>query len=223
MSEKPPPTSIKTSYSTPKYPVSPHKNSKPTMTKKQPDMEPIESTCKQCGRHFVIARRDQIKKQFCRATCRKSYSRQHAQWLRDRARDDAYAELTMKLWQTQKENRAIKERDEHLTKLNKRYGELLDEIASTMPRLIATGWLSVNRNNPDGWDWDDFLKRSPVNWDILFTASDTFHPLTEQSKKEINNVEDTTTAAAQDEALPNLNGTFDWWDEDDNQQDVPLW
>lgn len=223
MSEKPPPTSIKTSYSTPKYPVSPHKNSKPTMTKKQPDMEPIESTCKQCGRHFVITRRDQIKKQFCRATCRKSYSRQHAQWLRDRARDDAYAELTMKLWQTQKENRAIKERDEHLTKLNKRYGELLDEIASTMPRLIATGWLSVNRNNPDGWDWDDFLKRSPVNWDILFTASDTFHPLTEQSKKEINNVEDTTTAAAQDEALPNLNGTFDWWDEDDNQQDVPLW
>lgn len=222
MSEKPP-TSIKTSYSTPKYPVSPHKNSKPTMTKKQPDMEPIESTCKQCGRHFVITRRDQIKKQFCRATCRKSYSRQHAQWLRDRARDDAYAELTMKLWQTQKENRAIKERDEHLTKLNKRYGELLDEIASTMPRLIATGWLSVNRNNPDGWDWDDFLKRSPVNWDILFTASDTFHPLTEQSKKEINNVEDTTTAAAQDEALPNLNGTFDWWDEDDNQQDVPLW
>ena len=223
MSEKPPPTSIKTSYSTPKYPVSPHKNSKPTMTKKQPDMEPIESTCKQCGRHFVITRRDQIKKQFCRATCRKSYSRQHAQWLRDRARDDAYAELTMKLWQTQKENRAIKERDKHLTKLNKRYGELLDEIASTMPRLIATGWLSVNRNNPDGWDWDDFLKRSPVNWDILFTASDTFHPLTEQSKKEINNVEDTTTAAAQDEALPNLNGTFDWWDEDDNQQDVPLW
>lgn len=222
MSEKPP-TSIKTSYSTPKYSVSPHKNSKPTMTKKQPDMEPIESTCKQCGRHFVITRRDQIKKQFCRATCRKSYSRQHAQWLRDRARDDAYAELTMKLWQTQKENRAIKERDEHLTKLNKRYGELLDEIASTMPRLIATGWLSVNRNNPDGWDWDDFLKRSPVNWDILFTASDTFHPLTEQSKKEINNVEDTTTAAAQDEALPNLNGTFDWWDEDDNQQDVPLW
>lgn len=223
MSEKPPPTSIKTSYSTPKYPVSPHKNSKPTMTKKQPDMEPIESTCKQCGRHFVITRRDQIKKQFCRATCRKSYSRQHAQWLRDRARDDAYAELTMKLWQTQKENRAIKERDEHLTKLNKRYGELLDEIASTMPRLIATGWLSVNRNNPDGWDWDDFLKRSPVNWDILFTPSDTFHPLTEQSKKEINNVEDTTTAAAQDETLPNLNGTFDWWDEDDNQQDVPLW
>lgn len=223
MSEKPPPTSIKTSYSTPKYPVSPHKNSKPTMTKKQPDMEPIESTCKQCGRHFVITRRDQIKKQFCRATCRKSYSRQHAQWLRDRARDDAYAELTMKLWQTQKENRAIKERDEHLTKLNKRYGELLDEIASTMPRLIATGWLSVNRNNPDGWDWDDFLKQSPVNWDILFTASDTFHPLTEQSKKEINNVEDTTTAAAQDEALPNLNETFDWWDEDDNQQDVPLW
>lgn len=222
MSEKPP-TSIKTSYSTPKYPVSPHKNSKPTMTKKQPDMEPIESTCKQCGRHFVITRRDQIKKQFCRATCRKSYSRQHAQWLRDRARDDAYAELTMKLWQTQKENRAIKERDEHLTKLNKRYGELLDEIASTMPRLIATGWLSVNRNNPDGWDWDDFLKRSPVNWDILFTASDTFHPLTEQSKKEMNNVEDTTTAAEQDEALPNLNGTFDWWDEDDNQQDVPLW
>lgn len=223
MSEKPPPTSIKTSYSTPKYPVSPHKNSKPTMTKKQPDMEPIESTCRQCGRHFVITRRDQIKKQFCRATCRKSYSRQHAQWLRDRARDDAYAELTMKLWQTQKENRAIKERDEHLTKLNKRYGELLDEIASTMPRLIATGWLSVNRNNPDGWDWDDFLKQSPVNWDILFTASDTFHPLTEQSKKEINNVETTTPAAAQDEALPNLNGTFDWWDEDDNQQDVPLW
>lgn len=223
MSEKPPPTSIKTSYSTPKYPVSPHKNSKPTMTKKQPDMEPIESTCKQCGRHFVITRRDQIKKQFCRATCRKSYSRQHAQWLRDRARDDAYAELTMKLWQTQKENRAIKERDEHLTKLNKRYGELLDEIASTMPRLIATGWLSVNRNNPDGWDWDDFLKRSPVNWDILFTASDTFHPLTEQSKKEINNVETTTPAAEQDEALPNLNETFGWWDEDDTSQDVPLW
>lgn len=193
------------------------------MTKKQPDMDPIDKTCLRCNKPFTITDRRAIKKQFCSDYCRVYYSTQHAQWLRDRARDDAYAELTMKLWQTQKENRAIKERDEHLAKLNKRYEELLDEIASTMPRLIATGWLSVNRNNPDGWDWDDFLKQSPVNWDILFTASDTFHPLTEQGKKEINNVEDTTTAAAQDEALPNLNGTFDWWDEDDNQQDVPLW
>ncbi|MDK7255249.1 hypothetical protein QP437_10330, partial [Haemophilus sp. UMB1048] len=71
--------------------------------------------------------------------------------------------------------------------------------------------------------WDDFLKQSPVNWDILFTPSDTFHPLTEQTNKEINNVDTTTPAAAQDEALPNLNETFSWWDEDDNQQDVPLW
>lgn len=198
------------------------------MTKKQSEMEPIERTCLRCGKPFTITDRRAIHKQFCKITCKKRYSKQHAQWLRDRARDDAYAELTMKLWQTQKENRAIKERDEHLTKLNKRYEELLDEIASTMPRLIATGWLSVNRNNPDGWDWDDFLKQSPVNWDILFTASDTFHPLTEQSKKEINNVGTTTPTAAQSAAsssaaLPNLNETFDWWDEDDNQQDVPLW
>lgn len=193
------------------------------MNKNDRPMTSEQRNCQWCNKPFTVTLRRAKKKKFCSTSCRVMSSRIHAQWLRDRARDDAYAELTMKLWQTQKENRAIKERDEHLTKLNKRYEELLDEIASTMPRLIATGWLSVNRNNPDGWDWDDFLKQSPVNWDILFTASDTFHPLTEQSKKEINNVDATAPAAGQDEALPNLNETFGWWDEDDTPQDVPLW
>lgn len=223
MSEKPPPTSIKTSYSTPKYPVSPHKNSKPTMTKKQPDMEPIESTCRQCGRHFVITRRDQIKKQFCRATCRKSYSRQHAQWLRDRARDDAYAELTLKLWQTQKENRELQERDELVMGHNKEYANLLDEIAAAMPRMIESGLITINQEEYNSQRWQSFFQRSPIDWEHLFTPATTFKPLTHEEGKEMNNVETTTPAATQDEALPNLNETFDWWDEDDNQQDVPLW
>lgn len=193
------------------------------MTKKQSEMDPIERTCLRCNKPFTITDRRAIKKQFCSDYCRVYYSTQHAQWLRDRARDDAYAELTMKLWQTQKENRAIQERDELVMGHNKEYANLLDEIAAAMPRMIESGLITINQEEYNSQRWQSFFQRSPVDWEHLFTPTTTFKPLTHEEDKEMNNVETTTPAATQDEALPNLNGTFAWWDEDDNQQDVPLW
>lgn len=193
------------------------------MTKKQSEMDPIERTCLRCNKPFTITDRRAIKKQFCSDYCRVYYSTQHAQWLRDRARDDAYAELTMKLWQTQKENRAIQERDELVMGHNKEYANLLDEIAAAMPRMIESGLITINQEEYNSQRWQSFFQRSPVDWEHLFTPTTTFKPLTHEEDKEMNNVETTTPAATQDEALPNLNETFAWWDEDDNQQDVPLW
>lgn len=193
------------------------------MTKKQPDMEPIDKTCLRCNKPFTITDRRAIKKQFCSDYCRVYYSTQHAQWLRDRARDDAYAELTMKLWQTQKENRAIQERDELVMGHNKEYANLLDEIAAAMPRMIESGLITINQEEYNSQRWQSFFQRSPVDWEHLFTPTTTFKPLTHEEDKEMNNVETTTPAAAQSAMLPNLNETFAWWDEDDNQQNVPLW
>lgn len=193
------------------------------MTKKQSEMDPIERTCLRCNKPFTITDRRAIKKQFCSDYCRVYYSTQHAQWLRDRARDDAYAELTMKLWQTQKENRAIQERDELVMGHNKEYANLLDEIAAAMPRMIESGLITINQEEYNSQRWQSFFQRSPVDWEHLFTPTTTFKPLTHEEDKEMNNVETTTPAAAQSAMLPNLNGTFAWWDEDDNQQDVPLW
>lgn len=193
------------------------------MTKKQSEMDPIERTCLRCNKPFTITDRRAIKKQFCSDYCRVYYSTQHAQWLRDRARDDAYAELTMKLWQTQKENRAIQERDELVMGHNKEYANLLDEIAAAMPRMIESGLITINQEEYNSQRWQSFFQRSPVDWEHLFTPTTTFKPLTHEEDKEMNNVDTTTPTAAQDETLPNLNETFSWWDEDDNQQDVPLW
>lgn len=193
------------------------------MTKKQSEMDPIERTCLRCNKPFTITDRRAIKKQFCSDYCRVYYSTQHAQWLRDRARDDAYAELTLKLWQTQKENRELQERDELVMGHNKEYANLLDEIAAAMPRMIESGLITINQEEYNSQRWQSFFQRSPVDWEHLFTPTTTFKPLAEQTNKEMNNVDTTTPTAAQDEALPNLNGTFAWWDEDDNQQNVPLW
>ncbi|WP_418969537.1 hypothetical protein [Alloscardovia omnicolens] len=193
------------------------------MVKEYQPMTPQQRNCQWCSKPFTVTLRKTKNKKFCSISCRVMSSRAHAQWLRDHARDEAYAQLTMKLWHTQKENRAIQERDEYLVKQNERYAQLLDEIASTLPRLIATGWLSVNRNNPDGWDWQEFLKQSPVNWDILLNASDTFHPLTDHTIKEVNHVEDTNPSVTQHMSLTGRDQTVPSWDDDDNQQDIPIW
>lgn len=106
---------------------------------------------------------------------------------------------------------------------NKEYANLLDEIAAAMPRMIESGLITINQEEYNSQRWQSFFQRSPIDWEHLFTPTTTFKPLTHEEDKEMNNVETTTPAAAQSAMLPNLNGTFDWWDEDDNQQDVPLW
>ena len=112
MSRKTTTNKHKTSDSTANYPVSPHKNSKPIMTKKQSEMDPIRENLLCVAINHSRSQIDELSRNnsaliIAAYTTRRSMRN----GLRDRARDDAYAELTMKLWQT-KENRAIQERDD---------------------------------------------------------------------------------------------------------------
>lgn len=130
-------------------------------------MEPITRQCERCNKSFTITDKRAKHKKFCSGYCRVMACKERTQRLRDQARDYAYAQLTLKDYEREKDFKALREHVEQLEAQALADREFISLLEITLPRMISTGYLTINENSTMASYWMNTLKESDVDWDKL--------------------------------------------------------
>ncbi|TCD53849.1 hypothetical protein EJ419_06245 [Alloscardovia theropitheci] len=149
---------------------------------------PIIRTCERCGKQFQVMTRRQARKKFCTPTCRKLFNRDHLQAERDRARDMAYAKLTLKDYERDSMMRTLSEENEKLTTRNKQLVDLIDELTVVLPRMVETGYISVHADSDHAAYWVKRFEKLQLDWKRLLSPPDTIIDTTTTQTREVNSV-----------------------------------
>lgn len=143
------------------------------MPESESKMVLVTRRCQHCGTEFTITDRRALKKRFCSPSCRVTYSRLHVQRERDRARDQAYSELTVKDWVRQKELERLTQRVHDLEEANTKLMDQLDEVTSLMTRMSRDHVLTINTSETMSEYYKTLMDQSTADWAGLLNLGET--------------------------------------------------
>ena len=143
------------------------------MPESESKMVLVTRRCQHCGTEFTITDRRALKKRFCSPSCRVTYSRLHVQRERDRARDQAYSELTVKDWIRRRDHERLTARVSELEDINTQLKAQLDEITSLITRMSRDHVLTINMNETMSDYYKTLMDQSAIDWTQLLNLGET--------------------------------------------------